>query len=93
MCLKFVDGSAIFNIPAATAKTWRRDLIHRADDVNTGGIVTEWPRWFSIQMMIPRNGILGVNNDGMTFKRNDCAPNDFSHASKVNINGASMTLV
>jgi hypothetical protein len=93
MCLNFVDGSAIFNIPAATAKTWQRDLIHRADDVNTGGIVTERPQWFSIQTIIPRNGILGVNNDGMTFKRNDCAPNDFSHVSKVSINGESMTLV
>jgi hypothetical protein len=40
-------------------------------------------------MILPRNGLLAANNNGMTFKQNDCSPNDCWYVSKVNINGAS----
>ena len=44
-------------------------------------------------MILPRNDMLAVNNHGMTFKLNDCAPNDCWHDSKVRINRESTILV
>jgi hypothetical protein len=67
--------------------------IHRTDDVNSGGSETERPQCFWIPIILPSNGILAVNNDSMTFKQNDCAPNEYWYVSKVSINGASMILL
>jgi hypothetical protein len=44
-------------------------------------------------MIIPRRGILAVNNDGMTVKENDCALNDCWYVSKVSVNDFSLILL
>jgi len=61
--------------------------------MNSGDSETERPQCFWIPMILHRNGILAVNNDGMTFKQNDCAPNDCWYVSKVSVNEASTILV
>jgi hypothetical protein len=42
-----------------------------------------------IQMILPRHALLAVNNNGMTFKQNDCSPNDCWYVPNVSINGES----
>jgi len=37
--------------------------------------------------------ITTVNNDGMIFKKNECASNDWWFVSKVSLNGVSTILV
>jgi len=54
---------------AECAKTRQKYVTHRTDDVNSGGFETERAQCFWIQMILPRNGILAVTNDGMTFKQ------------------------
>ena len=61
--------------------------------MNSGGSETERHQCFWIQMILPGNGILAVNNDGMTFKQNYCAQNDNWYISEVSFNGASTILV
>jgi len=93
LSLKLVDGSICCNIPAESAKSRRSYVIDRTDDVDSGGSDTERPRFFWVQMILPRNGITAVNNDSMIFKKHDCAPNDWWYVSKVSVNGASTILV
>ena len=93
LSLQLVDRSICRNIPAESAKTPSSYVIHRTDDVNTGGSDTERPRCFWIQIILPRNGITAVTNDSMIFKKNDCAPNDWWYASNRSVNGASTILV
>jgi hypothetical protein len=45
---------------------------------------------FFIQMIVPRNSIIAVNNDGMIVKKNTRTLNDWWYVTKVNINRASM---
>jgi hypothetical protein len=93
ICLKLVDGSVCHNTPAESAKTSQSYVIYRTDDVNSGGSDTERPRCIWIQLVVPRNRILAVNTNGMTFEQNDCAQNDCWYCSKVSINGAPRILV
>jgi len=88
-CLKLVNRSVCRNLPAERAKTRLNYIIYQTDDVNSSGSETERPQCFKIQIILPRNGLLAVNNDDRTFKQNDCAPNDCWYVSKVSINGAS----
>jgi len=90
--LKLIDGSVYRNIPVESAETWWSYVIHRTDDVNSGGSETERPRCFWMHMIIPWNGILAVKNDGMNLKQNDCAPYECLYVSKVSFNGASTIL-
>jgi len=93
ICLKLVDGSVCHNIPAESAKTRWSYVIYWTDDVNSGGSDTERSRCFCIQMILPRNGVLAVNNEGMTFKQNNCTLNDSWYDSEVSVTRASTILV
>jgi hypothetical protein len=61
--------------------------------MNSGGSETERPQCCWKQLILPRNGFLAVNNDGMTVMQNDCAPNNGCYISKVSVNGGSTILV
>jgi len=93
ICLKLVHQSGCHTILSESAKMWRRYVIYRTDDVNRSGSETErlWCIW--IQMILPRHGILAVNNEGMTIKQNDCTLKDCWYVSKVSVNRASTILV
>jgi hypothetical protein len=92
-CLKLVDGSVYCNLPAENAKRLQSYVIYQTDDVYSGGSETERLQSIWIQMILARNGILAANNDGNTFKQNDCAPNNCWYVSTVNVNGVSTILV
>ena len=91
--LKWVDQSICGNIPAESTKTRRSYVIDLTDDVNSSGLDTGRPRCFWIQMILPRNGIMAVNNDGMIVKKNDRAQNDWWYVCNVSVNGASTILL
>jgi len=93
ICVKLVDGFVCRNIPAESNKMRRSYVIYRTDDMNIGGSETERPRCFWIQIVIGRNSILAVNNDGINFTQNNCPLNDCQYGSNININGASMILI
>jgi len=93
ICPKLVDGSVCRNLPDESANTGQNYLIYRTNDVIHGGSETERPRCFWIHMILRRNNLLAVNNDGMTFKQHDCALNDCWYVSKVSVNRASTILV
>jgi len=92
LSLELVDRSKCRNILAENAKLRRSKVIYRTDDVNSSGSDTERPRCFWILMILPRNGIMAVNNHGMIVNRNDCAPNDWWYVSKVSLNAESTIL-
>jgi hypothetical protein len=61
--------------------------------VNSGGKETERPRCFQIEMIPPSNSILYVNNDGISFERNDCAMNDYWYVAEVSVTGVSIIFI
>jgi hypothetical protein len=67
----------------------RNCIIDWTDDMNSGGSDTEKPRCYRIPMILPGNGLLAINCDGMTVMQNACAPNGCWYVSKVSVNGAS----
>jgi len=91
--LKLVYRFICRKILAESANTRRSYVIDRTDDVNSGGSDTERPRCFWIEVILPRHGITAVNNDGMIFKKNDCALNHWWYVSKVSVNRASTIFV
>ena len=90
---KLVDLAICHNIPAECAKSKMSYVIYWTNDMNSGGSDTERPRCFWIQMILPRNRVTAVDNDGIIFKKSDCTPNDWWYVSKVSVNGASTILV
>jgi hypothetical protein len=56
--------------------------------MNSGGSENHSPQCFWMHMIIPRNGILAVKDDGMNLKQYDFATNNLQYASKVGINQA-----
>jgi hypothetical protein len=93
ICLKLVDGSVCHNLPTESAKVSQYYVICGTEDMNSGASETERPRCLWIQMIPLRYGIVAVNNDGMTFKQNDCALNNCWYVPKVSVNGVSTILV
>jgi hypothetical protein len=93
ICLKSVDGCVGRNIPAEWAEPRRSYIIYRTDDMNSGGLDTERPQYFWIPMIICRNDILAVNNNGWNFNQTNWVPNDCWYVFNVNVDGASMILI
>jgi hypothetical protein len=93
ICLRLVDGSLCRNIPAKYANTGHSYVIYRTDDLNSCGSETERPGCFWMHMIIGRNCILTIKNDGKNLNQNDCGPNDCWNISKVSVNIVSTILV